>query len=99
MPFIVVEMTGAMILMLKLAIATPAKGHEGGVATNPLLTTARFDQGHLLTATEPTMLASNRFGFHAVVSQSLSSIRSHSVAQVDIPPSPSLYCMASAFKG
>ena len=99
MALIVVEMAGTIVFMLKLAIPTTAKGHEGGVTTNPLLTTARFDQRHLLTATEPTMLASNRFGFHAVVSQRLSSIRSHSVAQVDIPRSPRLYCRASAFKG
>ena len=62
MAFIVVEMTGAIVFMLKLAIPLPAKGHEGGITTNPLLTTARFDQRHPLTSTEPTMLASNRFG-------------------------------------
>lgn len=98
MALIVVEMTGAIVFMLKLAIPTPSKGQAGGIATNPLLTTARFDQRHPLTATEPTMLARHRFGFHAVVSQRLSSIRSHSVMQVDFPPSPSLYCRASAFK-
>jgi len=98
MALIVVEMTGAIVFMLKLAIPTPPKGHEGRIATNPLLTTTRFDQWHLLTATEPAMLASNRFGFHTVVSQRLSSIRSHSVPQVDIHPIPSLYCLASSFK-
>ena len=76
MALIVVEMTGTIVFMLKLAIPTPAKGHKGGIATNPLLTTARCDQGHPPTATEPTMLASNRFGFHAVVRQHLSFIRS-----------------------
>lgn len=74
--FIIVEMTGAIVFMLKLAIPTPAKGYEGRITTNPLLTTARFDQRHPFTSTEPTMLASNRFGFHAVVSQRLSSIPS-----------------------
>jgi hypothetical protein len=98
MALIVVEMTGAIVLMLKLAIPTPAKGHEGRVATNPLLTTARFDQRHPLTATEPTMLASHRFGFHPVVSQRLSFIRRDVGLQVDIHTPVSLYCMASAFK-
>jgi len=75
MPLIVVEMTGAIVFMLKLAISTPAKGHEGGITANPLFTTTRFDQRHSLTAPEATMLTSNRFGFHPVVSQRLSSIR------------------------
>src|SRR6267143_6355373 len=84
MAFIVVEMTGAIVFMLKLAIPPPAKGHEGGITTNPLLTTARFDQRHPLTSTEPTMLASNRFGFHPVIRQRLSSIRRDFESQVDV---------------
>jgi hypothetical protein len=99
MALMVVEMTGTIVFMLKWAMPTPSKGHESRVATNPLLTTARFDQRHPLTATEPTMLASNRFGCHSVVSQRLSSIRRHGVIQVDIHPSPSLYCLVSAFRG
>jgi hypothetical protein len=98
MPLIVVEMTGASVFMLKLAISTPAKGHEGGITANPLFTTARFDQRHPLTATEATMLTSNRFGFHPVVSQRLSSIRRHWVIQVDIHTPASLYCLAFAFE-
>ena len=98
MAFIVVEMTGAIVFMLKLAIPPPAKGHEGGITTNPLLTTARFDQRHPLTSTEPTMLASNRFGFHPVIRQRLSSIRRDFEPQVDIQTPASLSCMASAFK-
>jgi hypothetical protein len=98
MALMVVEMTGTIVFMLKLAMPTPSKGPESRVATNPLLTTARFDQRHPLTATEPTMLASNRFGCHSVVSQRLASIRRHGVIQVDIHPSPSLYCLVSAFK-
>src|SRR6267143_1445594 len=98
MAFIVVEMTGAIVFMLKLAIPPPAKGHEGGITTNPLLTTARFDQRHPLTSPEPTMLASNRFGFHPVIRQRLSSIRRDFEPQVDIQTPASLSCMASAFK-
>jgi len=91
MPLIIVEMTGAIVFMLKLAISTPAKGHEGGITANPLFTTARFDQRHPLTATEATMLTSNRFGFHPVVSQRLSSIRRHWIIQVYIHTPASLY--------
>ena len=98
MAFIVVEMTGAIVFMLKLAIPPPVKGHEGGITTNPLLTTARFDQRHPLTSTEPTRLASNRFGFHPVIRQRLSSIRRDFEPQVDIQTPASLSCMASAFK-
>jgi len=91
MAFIVVEMTGAIVFMLKLAISTPAQGHEGGITANPLFTTARFDQRHPLPATEATMLTSNRFGFHPVVSQRLSSIRRHWAIQVYIHTPASLY--------
>ena len=91
MPLIVVEMTGASVFMLKLAISTPAKGHEGGITANPLFTTARFDQRHPLMATEATMLTSNRFGFHPVVSQRLSSIRRYWIIQVYTHTPASLY--------
>src|SRR5882672_8833564 len=74
MALVVVEITGTLVFMLKLAVPPPAKGDKGGITTNPLLATARFDQWDPLTATEATMLASNRFGFHPVVSHGLSSL-------------------------
>jgi len=98
MALVVVEITGTLVFMLKLAVPPPAKGDKGGITTNPLLATARFDQWDPLTATEATMLASNRFGFHPVVSHGLSSLPRHAVVRVDLPASARLYCLASAFK-
>jgi hypothetical protein len=98
MALVVVEIAGTLVFMPKLAIPPPAKGDEGGITTNPLLATARFDQGHPLTATKATMLARHHFGFHAVVSHGLSSLPQHAVLRVDIPAAVSLYCQASVFK-
>lgn len=53
--------------MLDLAAPATPKRHKGRIATDPLLTTWRFDQRCLGSATKPTMLTGNRRGFHAVV--------------------------------
>jgi hypothetical protein len=58
--------------MLHLAPSTPSKRKKRSVTTNPLATTWRFDQRRFSIAAEATMLASYRFGFHAVVRHGLS---------------------------
>ena len=53
-----------------LDLTTPAasKRQKRCIATDPLSTTRRLHQRRRGIATETTMLASNRLGFHAVVS-------------------------------
>jgi hypothetical protein len=58
--------------MLHLAPSTPSKRKKRCITTNPLVTTRRFDQRRFGIAAEATMLASYRFGFHAVVRHGLS---------------------------
>ena len=68
MPILIVGITQAKALMLDLAAPAASKRHKGRIATDPLLTTRRFDQRRFGSAAKPTMLAGNQLGFHAVVS-------------------------------
>ncbi len=72
MRILIVGRTQAEAFVLHLAPPTPSKRHKGRITTNPLITTRRFDQRRFGIATEATMLAGNRFGFHAVVWHALS---------------------------
>jgi len=67
MLILIVGIAHAKALMLHLTSPAASKRHKGGIATDPLLTTRRFDQRRLGIATEATMLARNGLGFHAVV--------------------------------
>ena len=71
MPILIVGITQAKALMLDLAAPAASKRHKGRIATDPLLTTRRFDQRRFGRAAKPTMLAGNQLGFHAVVSHGL----------------------------
>jgi hypothetical protein len=72
MLILIVGITQAEAFVLHLAPPTPSKRQKGRITTNPLITTRRFDQRRFGIATEATMLAGNRFGFHAVVQHGLS---------------------------
>jgi hypothetical protein len=63
----IVGIAHAEAFVLHLAPPTPSKRHKRRITTNPLLTTRCFDQWRIGIPTEATMLAGNRFGFHAVV--------------------------------
>jgi hypothetical protein len=67
MLILIVGIAQTETLVLHLAPPTPSKRKKRRVTTNPLLTTWRFDQRRFGIAAEATMLAGNRFGFHAVV--------------------------------
>ena len=54
--------------VLDLTTPTASKRQKRCIATDPLSTTRRLHQRRRGIATETTMLASNRLGFHAVVS-------------------------------
>ena len=69
---LIVRITHAEAFMLHLAPSTPSQRKKRCITTNPLVTTRRFDQRRIGIAAEATMLASSRFGFHAVVRHSLS---------------------------
>jgi hypothetical protein len=71
MPILIVGITQAKALMLDLASPPASKRYKGGIATDPLLTTRRFDQRRFGIAAKPTMLAGNRLGFHPVVRHAL----------------------------
>ena len=71
MSIFIVGITQTKALMLDLAAPAASKRQKGRIATDPLLTTRRFDQRRLGIATKPAMLASNRLGFHAIVSHKL----------------------------
>ena len=53
--------------VLHLTSPAASKRHKRRIATYPLLTTRGFHQRRFGIATEATMLAGNRLGFHAVV--------------------------------
>lgn len=72
MAILIVGITQAKALVLDLAAPAASKRQKGRIATYPLLTTRRFDQRRLGIAAEPTMLASNRLRFHAIVSHGIS---------------------------
>jgi hypothetical protein len=63
----IVGITQAEAFVLHLTPPTASKRQKGRITTNPLLTTRRFHQRRFGIATEATMLAGNRFGFHAVI--------------------------------
>jgi hypothetical protein len=67
MLILIVGITQAEAFVLHLAPPTPSKRHKCRIITNPLLTTRRFDQRRFGIATEATMRAGYRLGFHAVV--------------------------------
>src|SRR5215471_8712159 len=71
----IVGIAQAKTLMLHLTAPAASKRHKGGIATEPLLATRRFHQRCRGIATEPTMLAGKRLGFHAVVCHRLSCVR------------------------
>ena len=64
---LIVGIAQAEALMLHLAPSPPSKRKKRRITTNPLITTRCFDQWRFGIATETTMLASDRFGFHSVV--------------------------------
>ena len=72
MLILIVGITQAEAFVLHLAPPTPSKRKKRRITTNPLITTRRFDQRRCGIATEATMLAGNRLGFHAVVRHGLS---------------------------
>jgi hypothetical protein len=65
---LIVGITQAEALVLHLAPPAPSKREKRCITTNPLITTRRFDQRRCSIATEATMLAGYRCGFHAVIS-------------------------------
>jgi len=67
MLILIVGIAQAEAFVLHLAPPAASKRQKRRITTNPLLTTGRFDQRRLGIATEATMLAGNRFGFHSVV--------------------------------
>ena len=64
---LIVGVTQAEALVLHLAPPAPSKRQKRCITTNPLITTRRFDQRRCGIATEATMLAGYRCGFHAVI--------------------------------
>src|SRR3989441_5239787 len=74
MLILIVGIAQAEAFVLHLASPTPSKRKKCRITTNPLITTRRFDQRRFGIAAEATMLAGNRFGFHAVVCHGLSLV-------------------------
>src|SRR5439155_19932518 len=68
MLILIVGIAHTKAFVLDLATPAASKRHKGRIATDPLLTTPRFHQRRRGIATEATMLAGNRRGFHAAVS-------------------------------
>jgi len=85
MLILIVGITQAEAFVLHLAPPTPSKRQKGRITTNPLITTRRFDQWRFGIATEATMLAGNRFGFHAVVRHDLSLFVSMGLSCRELP--------------
>jgi hypothetical protein len=71
---LIVRIAQAEALVLHLAPPAPSQRKKRCITTNPLITTRRFDQRRFGIATEATMLAGSRFGFHAVVRHGLSLV-------------------------
>ena len=67
MLILIVGIAHTKAFVLDLTTPAASKRQKGRIATDPLLTTRRLHQRRRGIATEPTMLASNRLGFHAVV--------------------------------
>jgi hypothetical protein len=72
MLILIVGIAHTEAFVLYLAPSTPSKRKKRRITTHPLLTTRRFDQRRVGITTEATMLAGNRFGFHAVGRHGLS---------------------------
>jgi len=68
MVILIMGITQTKALVLDLTTPAASKCKKSRIATYPLLTTRGFHQGRLGIATEPAMLASNRLGFHTVIS-------------------------------
>ena len=68
MVIFIVGVAHTKALVLDLTAPTASQRQKRRIATDPLLTTRRFHQRRRGIATEATMLASNRLGFHTVVS-------------------------------
>ena len=85
MLILLVGIAQAEAFVLHLAPPTPSKRQKGRITTNPLITTRRFDQWRFGIATEATMLAGNRFGFHAVVRHDLSLFVSMGLSCRELP--------------
>ena len=71
MLILVMRIAQAQAFMFHLTVSSASKRQKSGITTYPLLTTRRFDQRRLGITTKPAMLASNRRGFHAIVSHEL----------------------------
>lgn len=65
---LIMGITHTKALVLNLTTPAASKRNKRRIATYPLLTTWGFHQRRLGIATETTMLAGNRLGFHAVIS-------------------------------
>ena len=95
---LIVGRAQAEAFVLHLAPPAPSKRKKRRITTNPLITTPCFDQRRLGIATEATMLADDRFGFHAVgghdlfcfVDRGLSSLEP--ARQVRPSANPSILC-------
>jgi len=72
MLILIVGVAHAEAFVLHLAPPAPSKRKKRRITTNPLITTQRFDQRRFGIATEATMLAGNRLGFHSVGRHGLS---------------------------
>ena len=71
MLILVMRIAQAQAFMFHLTVSSASKRQKSGITTYPLLATRRFDQRRLGITTKPAMLASNRLGFHAIVSHEL----------------------------
>jgi hypothetical protein len=67
MLILIVGIAQAKAFMLHLTSPAAAKRQIGRIATEPLITTRRFDQRGPDIATKLAMLTSHRLRFHAVV--------------------------------
>ena len=67
MLILIVGIAHTKTFVLDLTMPAASKRQKGRIATYPLLTTRRFHERRRGIATEPTMLAGHRPGFHAVV--------------------------------
>ena len=68
----IVGITQAEAFVLHLTPPTPSQRKKCRITTHPLITTRRFHQRRCGIATEATVLAGNRFGFHPIVRHGLS---------------------------
>src|SRR6266849_5041674 len=93
----IVGITHAQPFMLHLTAPAASKRHKGRIATDPLLTTRRFDEWRLGIATEATMFARNGLGCHTVGGHRVSlygagRLRPPSGGEGEVHPPPN-HCM------